>query len=119
MDISFGAHQVAWSGTYKEGDEDGGVHENETEDGGPAVAEPGGDWTSQEDTDKGAALAGLEESGLPLRLDGVLDRHNARVGDDDAIPLLEVIEGDEVAIEGSESANRLKGDGFISLALTH
>lgn len=57
--------------THKEGDEDGGVHKDQGQDGGPAVADAVGDGSGQKDTDKGTTLTGLEEGTLPFGGDGI------------------------------------------------
>jgi hypothetical protein len=85
--------------TYEERDEDRSVHENQAEDGRPAVSENIRDGTGHEHTNESTALTGLEERRLPFRLDGVHLRHDARVGHHDAVSLLEVKERDEVAVE--------------------
>lgn len=85
--------------TYKEGDEDRSIHENETKNGRPAVPENIRDGASHEYTDKCTALTGLEEGRLPFCLDGVNRRHDAGVGYEDAVSLLEVLECDEVAVQ--------------------
>lgn len=81
--------------TYEEGDEDGGVHKDQSEDGSPAVAEAVGYRTSKEDTDKSTALAALEESRLPAGRDGV----SLAIGRWDTIALLERWEADEIAVQ--------------------
>ena len=55
--------------THKERNENRGVHQNEAQDGGPAVAETVGDGSGQEDTDKSTTLTSLEEGTLPSRWD--------------------------------------------------
>jgi hypothetical protein len=85
--------------TYEEGDEDRSVHKNQAKNGRPAVSENVRDGTGHEDTNESTALTGLEERRLPFRLDGVDLWHDARVGDDDAVSLLEVKERDEVAVQ--------------------
>lgn len=54
------------AGTHKERNKDSGVHHNQGEDGGQAVSESISDWTSQEHTNEGTTLAGLEQCALPL-----------------------------------------------------
>ena len=80
--------------TYKEGDEDCSVHENQGQESGPAISKTSGDRSSEEDTDKGATLAGLEERTLPLggnRVSGSLD--------EDSVSLLEGGERNEVTVQ--------------------
>lgn len=52
--------------TYKEGNEDRRIHEEQCQNGSPAITKAGGNWSSKEDTNKSAALARLEQSTLPL-----------------------------------------------------
>ena len=85
--------------TYEEGDEDRSVHEDQAKNGRPAVSEDVCDRTGHEDTDKCTALTGLEEGRLPFCLYGVNRRHDAGVGNEHAISLLEVLECDEVAVQ--------------------
>src|SRR5690349_20640174 len=80
--------------TYKEGDEDGGVHQNQGQERSPAVSKTSSDRTCEEDTDKGTTLAGLEERALPLGGDRV-----SSAVDEDAIAALERGEGDKVAVQ--------------------
>lgn len=96
-------------GTYKEGNEDGGVHQNQRQDGSQAIAETVGDGSGQEDADKGATLAGLEEGALPFGRDGV-----AGALDEDTIMLLESGKRDKVAVE--EHVERLHDLGRKQLA---
>lgn len=56
---------------YKEGDENGGVHENQGQDSCPAVAKAVGDGSSQKDSHKGTTLASLEEGALPFSRNSV------------------------------------------------
>ena len=79
--------------TYKEGDEDGGVHHNQGENGSPAIAETIGDRSGSEDTDESATLARLEEGTLPLGRNGIF------AVDEDTISLLESGEGDKVTVQ--------------------
>lgn len=80
--------------TYEKGNKDGGVHENQGPDGSPAVAETVGDGPGQEDTDKGAALTGLEEGALPPGWDGP-----ARSLDVDTVFFLERGKRNKVTVE--------------------
>ena len=63
--------KVSWT-AYEERDEDGGIHQNQAQDGSPTVANTVGNRSSKENTNKCTALTGLEESTLPFRGDGVL-----------------------------------------------
>lgn len=80
--------------THKEGDEDGGVHEDQGQDRRPAVTKAVGDGTSEEDTDKGTTLAGLEEGALPFGGNCV-----GPVGLEFAVLVLEGGEGDKVTVQ--------------------
>jgi hypothetical protein len=51
--------------THKEGNENGGIHKNQGQDGSPAVTETVGDGSGQENPDKSTTLPGLEEGALP------------------------------------------------------
>lgn len=79
--------------THKEGDENRRVHQNQGQNGRPAVAKTVGDGSGQKDTDKSATLPGLEESTLPLGWDGrvAVNQH--------AVLPLESGQGDEVAVQ--------------------
>lgn len=80
--------------SYKEGDEDGGVHHDQGNHGGQAVSELVDDRAGEEDTDKGTALAGLEEGGLPLRLDGLAAASNFNT-----VSVLESLLGNKVTVQ--------------------
>jgi len=56
--------------THKEGDEDCGIHHDQTGNRSPAVADAVRDGTSEEDTNESTTLARLEERTLPFGLDG-------------------------------------------------
>lgn len=56
---------------YKEGDENGGIHEDQGQDGCPAVAKAVGDGSSQKDSHKSTTLASLEEGALPFSRNSV------------------------------------------------
>lgn len=81
--------------TYEEGDEDGGVHHDQGQDGSPAVADAVGNGTSEEDTDESATLTRLEQGTLPFRLDGF----SCSVGVGHTISVLEGSQGDKVGVQ--------------------
>lgn len=93
VSTEFLSSQNGMGSTNKERDEDCGVHHDQGQYSGPAVAKTVGDGSSQEHTDKGATLAGLEQSTLPLCFDDIC----AVV--QDAISPLERGEGDKVAVQ--------------------
>jgi hypothetical protein len=80
--------------TYKEGDKDGSVHHDQSEDGGPSIAENVSNRPGGENTDKSTTLARLEESALPFSLDSVFPRFDL-----DTVMLLESWKGDEVSVQ--------------------
>jgi hypothetical protein len=83
--------------THKEGNENRGIHHDQGQDGRPAITETVSDGSSQEYTDEGTTLAGLEESTLPSSWNGEIK--SIRPGDGDTIPSLESGQGDKVAIQ--------------------
>lgn len=80
--------------TYKERDKNCGVHENQTDDGSPTVADTVGDGPGQEDTNESTALASLEEGTLPLRFDSPLVGSHLNT-----VSFLESAEGNKVAVQ--------------------
>lgn len=80
--------------TYKERNKNGSVHHDQSEDGGPSIAENVSNRSGGENTDKSTALASLEESALPFSLDSVFSR-----ADLDSVMLLESWKGDEVSVQ--------------------
>jgi hypothetical protein len=72
-------------GAYEEGDEDGGVHENKSQERSQSVTQTVGDRSSHEDANESATLTSLEEGALPLGLDGFADL----ASDLDTVALLE------------------------------
>lgn len=57
--------------THKKGYENGGIHEDQCQDRGPAISEAIGDGASEEDPNERAALSSLEEGALPFCLNGI------------------------------------------------
>lgn len=57
--------------TYEERDKDGSIHKDESQEIRPAVTKTIGNWTNNENTNKGTALASLEERTLPFCRDGL------------------------------------------------
>lgn len=80
--------------THKERDEDGSVHHDQSEDGGPSIAENISNRSGGENTDKSTTLASLEQSALPFRLDSIFSRLDL-----DSVMLLESRKGDEVSVQ--------------------
>ena len=79
--------------THEEGDEDGSVHQDQGQDGRPAVAQTVRDGSSHEDTKKGTTLTRLEQSTLPFGWDDML------FADQNAISSLKGILSNEVAVQ--------------------
>lgn len=99
-----------WLYTHKERDEDGGVHKNQAQDGGPAVAETIRDGSSQENTDKSTTLTGLEEGTLPSGGDSPHFRSSGHT-----VSLLESTKRDKVTVqEHIERLHDLKGVSYSS-----
>lgn len=80
--------------TYKEGNKDSGIHEDQGQDGCPAVPKAVGNRPSQKDSHKSTALASLEERALPFGRNGVRP-----IGLQFAISLLEGSQSDKITIQ--------------------
>lgn len=80
--------------THKKGDEDSGIHEDQGQDGRPAVTQAVGDGSSQEDTHKSTALTGLEEGALPFGSNGI-----GSVALQFAISFLKGFQSDKVTVQ--------------------
>jgi len=85
---------VSCKTTHKEGDEDCSVHQNQADDGSPAVADAIGDGTSQEDTNESTTLTRLEKRALPFG-----GNSKATVGSHDTVLSLEGGKSDKVTVE--------------------
>ena len=79
--------------TYEERDENGGVHEHQSQDGGPAIAKPVRNRTSNKNANKGATLTSLKQRALPFGRDliSLVGRYT--------VLLLECILRDEVSVQ--------------------
>lgn len=80
--------------THEERDEDGSVHHDQSQNGGPSVAEFGGDGTGEEDANESTALTGLEKGTLPSCGDGIDTWMEF-----DTVFSLEGLESNEVSIQ--------------------
>jgi hypothetical protein len=79
--------------TYKEGNENRSIHQDESQDGGPAVAESVGDGASGEDTNESTTLTGLEKGTLPA------GGNDIAIAVRNTVSLLKSAQGDEVTVE--------------------
>ena len=111
LEILLVGHKNHGKKTHKERDENGRIHQHQSQNGSPAVAEAVGDGSSHEHTEESTTLSGLEQRRLPLGLDGPLPVVEYTV------VLLESGLRDEVSVE--EHVERFHDLDTISTALQH
>ena len=94
MDLVRRSAQQQSQATHKEGNENSRVHQTQGQDGSPAVSDPVGNGSGQENPDESTTLTGLEEGALPSGWNGPTGSINV-----DAEPFLKSGKGDKVGVQ--------------------